>query len=88
MAIAALGSQAQDRIFHVGLHCLKLVEVLVLASFHHQAEVQKLNEYKHMVLWHPSCERWPSARVACRKGVKVFDPTHANKNTVPALKTE
>lgn len=66
----------------------------MLAPFHLQAEVYKLNVNKHisepfcsLVVVVPSCEQWSGGRIICMVAVSLFNPIHANKNVIPALKT-
>lgn len=70
------------------------MEVLVLAPFHLQAEVHKLNVNNHisepffsLVVAVPSCEQWSGGRIICMVAVSLYSPIHANKNVIPALKT-
>lgn len=66
----------------------------MLAPFHPQAEVHKLNVNKHisepfcsLVVVVPSYEQWSSGKITCMVVVSLYNPIHANKNVTPALKT-
>lgn len=66
----------------------------MLAPFHLQAEVNKLNVNKHisepfcsLVVVVPSCEQWSGGRIICMVAVSLYNPIQANKNVIPTLKT-
>lgn len=66
----------------------------MLAPFHLQAEIHKLNVNNHisepfcsLVVAVPSCEQWSGGRIICMVAVSLYSPIHTNKNVIPALKT-